>query len=374
MRQRPTSFTPSGAERLPRLDERFVLVEPLGAGAQGQVFSAFDRSLGVPVALKLCSPEERAGLSLEARVLGHLDRAGVAASPRSLAWLALADGRRVLVTERLEGEDLRALAHRRTACGLPPLDRDTLSRALRALGEVHAAGVIHGDLKPEHLRLPASGGPARILDFGAAFAPQALAAAEELARARASWPAGRDAPVPQLKRGAAARSSEAARSALGAGCAAGERRAVAGTARFAARKDLRTPRSAAEGGETSPDEPTELVGSLPYLAPERFFGQPPTVASDLYALAACVLDAIGALAHLGDLAPQHWHQAHLYGDLRSSMLHCRTLEPETTAFVRAALEPDPWRRPCDCADALALLARGAPPRAPAVRVRRRVST
>src|SRR5262245_2702679 len=89
-----------------RIAARFTLVERLGAGGMGEVFSARDETLGREVALKFVRPEfaaseqARTRLEREARALCSLSHPNVC-TVHDVVW----DGNEpALVMERLGGE------------------------------------------------------------------------------------------------------------------------------------------------------------------------------------------------------------------------------------------------------------------------------
>ena len=145
----------------------YEIVEKIGAGGMGEVYRATDSRLGRDVALKILPPalaedaEHMARFEREARVLGSLNHPGIAA----IFGIEQADGRRFLVMELAEGEDLA----QRLARG--PL---TVSEALEiarqiavAVEEAHACGIVHRDLKPANIKVSEQG-TVKILDFGLA--------------------------------------------------------------------------------------------------------------------------------------------------------------------------------------------------------------
>ncbi|MBF0689218.1 MAG: serine/threonine protein kinase [Cellulomonas sp.] len=144
----------------------YTIVAPLGSGGMGTVYRAVDGG-GEPVALKLLHPHVasdsvvRARLMREVAALQRLRHGSVAA-----VLDAEADSTEAfLVTELVAGD---TLTERVRASG--PLDADELlllAEGLRsALTAVHAAGVVHRDMKPSNVLLT-DDGPV-LIDFGLA--------------------------------------------------------------------------------------------------------------------------------------------------------------------------------------------------------------
>jgi len=150
---------------------KYRIVREVGAGGMGTVYVASNLNLGRDEALKVMYERfltnEEAGRRFvqEARAVAKLSHQGVVNvfdSGRDDCgyWLAM---------ELLEGESLGA----RLARG--PLDEQELRtyvpQLLDTLQCVHAAGVIHRDLKPDNIfieRLPSGQMRTRVLDFGVA--------------------------------------------------------------------------------------------------------------------------------------------------------------------------------------------------------------
>lgn len=155
--------------------ERYVLLDRLGRGGEGTVFSAFDPALDRYVAIKtLLTSNEDAALA-EARALAAVSHPNVVGvvdvgRTRGQVWFAM---------ERLEGKTIRAAA-RSSEHGFD----ERLGWMLGAgagLVALHAAGLVHRDIKPENIML--DGGRARIVDLGLARSrPDEVTTKPDLAR------------------------------------------------------------------------------------------------------------------------------------------------------------------------------------------------
>ena len=143
---------------------RFELERITGRGGMGTVWRALDHASARPVAVKLVQfdePRDRERFAREARALAELEHPHVV----RYVWHGVLEGTGVVVMEWLEGEDL---ASRLSRGPLEPREVVALGLAVaRALGEAHARGIVHRDVKPSNVFLPA-GRPedARLLDFG----------------------------------------------------------------------------------------------------------------------------------------------------------------------------------------------------------------
>jgi tRNA A-37 threonylcarbamoyl transferase component Bud32 len=151
---------------------RFVRQRPLGSGAFGRVFRAYDLELGIEVAIKRAArgenydPETREKLMQAARTevaaTARLDHPGIA---RAFGLLPLEGGDTLVIEEFIEGPTLR----RAMEAGLDHARGfSLLSRIAFALAAVHGAGVIHRDLKPDNIILRGGDAPV-LIDFGIAL-------------------------------------------------------------------------------------------------------------------------------------------------------------------------------------------------------------
>ncbi len=139
---------------------RYRLAEQFAAGAFGRVFRASDRLTDRTVAVKLMPPltfDARERLRAEISALRLLRVAGIA----RLLDEGLEDGEPFIVMELAEGEPFPGPV----VGGVWSDIRYATVSLLETLARVHAAGVIHRDLKPGNVLVDAAG-RTTVLDFG----------------------------------------------------------------------------------------------------------------------------------------------------------------------------------------------------------------
>ncbi|GGQ13309.1 hypothetical protein GCM10010249_35100 [Streptomyces roseolilacinus] len=147
--------------------ERYRLREPIGRGAMGEVWRAYDETLARPVAIKLLLTQESDPTAvqrfrLEARTAGRLNHPHVV----SVLDFGEHDGRLFLVMELVEGGSLARLLKERGP--LPAEEAAGITaQAAAGLAAAHQQGVVHRDIKPANLLLDADGS-LKIGDFGIA--------------------------------------------------------------------------------------------------------------------------------------------------------------------------------------------------------------
>ena len=144
---------------------RYEILRRIGEGGMGVVYLARDRELAREVALKVLrapepSPDERARLVREARILASLEHPGIV--PVHDAG-ELPDGRVFYVMKHVRGERLDT--HARTT-PMPELLR-AFRQVCEAVAFAHGRGVLHRDLKPQNVML-GSFGEVLVLDWGVA--------------------------------------------------------------------------------------------------------------------------------------------------------------------------------------------------------------
>lgn len=164
--KRPNTPSPDVAPR----HARYIAQERVGVGAMGAVYLGRDALLERPVALKFITT---AGDAESARQAA-LDEARVVASvehPHIVRVLDVTEdeGRVLVVFERLEGEDLRAVLRRRGRLGVREA-LDVVIPIADALCASHARGVVHRDVKPENIFIARRGDAMAptLIDFGIA--------------------------------------------------------------------------------------------------------------------------------------------------------------------------------------------------------------
>jgi len=167
---------PSDVDTLPvrrRRIGRFLLLEPIGAGAMGQVWRATDDDTGDTVAVKLIgkgvAPTQKARqrFQKEARLLSELRHPGIA---RFLAAGELSDTL-YLVTELVEGTSLKDVVRDRGPYTEPEAIA-VIADLTRALIDVHDNGIVHRDIKPDNVMVvegaARTGSRVKLIDFGVA--------------------------------------------------------------------------------------------------------------------------------------------------------------------------------------------------------------
>ncbi|HWD84427.1 MAG TPA: serine/threonine-protein kinase [Solirubrobacteraceae bacterium] len=147
---------------------RYRLIKRLGSGAFGSVYAGRDERLDRDVAVKLLPRERIVGgrFEREARAAARLSHPAIV----TLYEAAVDDDGAYLVSELVRGRTLdEVLSSGRLS------DRDILAVGIsvcEALEHAHEQGVIHRDVKPSNVLIPARplspGHPAKLTDFGVA--------------------------------------------------------------------------------------------------------------------------------------------------------------------------------------------------------------
>jgi serine/threonine protein kinase len=143
-----------------------VLLEWLGGGTSGEVYRAWDRDLERDVALKLLRAEApdadllTSRITAEARLLARLRHPNVVA----VHGIASHDGRVGLWMDLIQGATLEEFISARG-----PMTAEDAARVgielCRALGAIHAAGLVHRDIKTQNV-IREEGGRIVLMDLG----------------------------------------------------------------------------------------------------------------------------------------------------------------------------------------------------------------
>ncbi|HTM00342.1 MAG TPA: serine/threonine-protein kinase [Candidatus Omnitrophota bacterium] len=142
------------------------VLEQIGAGSFGQVFRAFDRSLQRDVALKVLRDPPRSAAGVpefleEARRLARVRHPGVL----TVYGVSVQKGRAGIWTELVRGRTLEEILE--SDGPFAPEEAARIGIELcSALSAIHAAGLIHTDVKTENV-LREDGGRVVLADFGA---------------------------------------------------------------------------------------------------------------------------------------------------------------------------------------------------------------
>jgi serine/threonine protein kinase/tetratricopeptide (TPR) repeat protein len=147
--------------------DRYTVLERVGSGAMGLVYSAFDRKLDRKVALKFLRARRRPDgplptrLAREAKALAKLSHPNVVA----VYDVVVQDDSLFVAMEFVSGATLGRWLDERPRSTREILD--AFVQAGRGLAAAHAVGIVHRDFKPNNV-LRGEDGRVRVIDFGLA--------------------------------------------------------------------------------------------------------------------------------------------------------------------------------------------------------------
>jgi hypothetical protein len=155
--------------RMEVIGGRYRIVERLGAGGMAVVWRAFDEVLGRQVAIKVLArnlagdPDFARQIRLEARAAARLAHPNIGVV-YDYGECADTDGHPIpfIVMELIDGPSLSEIV---TPGGLPWRQAVAICGEIAAaLAAAHARGLVHRDVKPANVMLPAAG--VKVVDFG----------------------------------------------------------------------------------------------------------------------------------------------------------------------------------------------------------------
>jgi len=152
------------------LDGRYRLVSPVARGGMATVWDAEDTLLARRVAVKILHPELAFDAALRARFRNEAVAAARLADPYIVATYDTGDddGVGYIVMEFVDGPTLRRVLD--VQGRLAVIDTVRIGREVAsALAAAHREGIVHRDVKPANVLVPAEG-PAKVTDFGIAKA------------------------------------------------------------------------------------------------------------------------------------------------------------------------------------------------------------
>ena len=151
-----------------KLADRYRVDAPIGEGAHASTWRGWDDRLDRPVAIKMLhnhlaqDPVFVQRFQAEAKVAASVSQGNVV----DVYDFGQQDGTLYIVMQFIDGEDLKALIQR--SAPLPVRDvRRIIGNVLDGLNAIHAAGIVHRDIKPQNV-LIGKDGVARVTDFGIA--------------------------------------------------------------------------------------------------------------------------------------------------------------------------------------------------------------
>lgn len=148
------------------LDDRYLMMEPVGRGATSTVYRAFDLETDETVALKMPKTRDSDGVRRFARFRREISLSAMLRHPHIVAMRGTGRRERFLVFDFVRGKPLHRFLGRPCAQDPVPVVQ-WFAEMADALAYADAQGVIHRDIKPENIMITEENS-AMLLDLGLA--------------------------------------------------------------------------------------------------------------------------------------------------------------------------------------------------------------